>query len=167
MKTQIQFQTMVRKIATIVCIPLMLACCDDEESPDPTQTELNDLKHVVQSYASVDKAIQNGYDNEFTGYRAQMGFHYLKASLLDDVFEVKKPEVLMFAPNESGQLKFVGVEYAVPIVDMNNPPPAPEGFTGSQDVWEINTEFKVWTLHVWVGLDNPHGIFAPHNPNLP
>ena len=64
-------------------------------------------------------------------------------------------------------MKLVAVEYAVPITDLNNPPPVPEGFTGSDDVWEINTEFKLWTLHVWVGLDNPHGIFASHNPKLP
>ena len=95
-----------------------------------------------------------------------MGFHYLNASLLDDKFEVEKPELLLYAPDENNKLKFVAVEYAVPVEDLNNPPPVPEGFKGNDDVWEINTEFKLWTLHVWVKLENPDGIFAPHNPAL-
>jgi hypothetical protein len=86
-----------------------------------------------------------------------MGFHYLNASLLDDKFEVEKPELLLYIPGENNKLKFVAVEYAVPIEDLDNPPSVPEGFT----------EFKLWTLHVWVKLDNPHGIFAPHNPSIP
>ena len=94
------------------------------------------------------------------------GIHYLNASLLDDKFEVEKPELLLYAPDENNKLKFVAVEYAVPIEDLNNPPPVPEGFKGADDVWEINTEFKLWTLHVWVKLENPDGIFAPHNPAL-
>ena len=96
----------------------------------------------------------------------QMGFHYLNVRLLDDKFEVEKPELLLYAPDENNKLKFVAVEYAVPIEDLNNPPPVPEGFKGDADVWEINTEFKLWTLHVWVKLENPNGIFAPHNPAL-
>lgn len=140
---------------------------DHEPLKEPWEQEIDQLREAVASFTDVEDGIAAGYDNEFTGYRSQMGFHYLKGSLLDQTFEVEHPEVLMYAPNEHGELKFVGVEYATPIDDLNNPPLAPEGFTGTDDVWEINEEFSVWTLHVWVGLDNPHGIFASHNSELP
>lgn len=156
-------------LTLILVVTSFLTSCDDDQgsSNELWQQELEQLREAVSPYDEIDNAIAGGYDNEFTGYRMQMGYHYLKASLLDSKFEVEKPEVVMYAPDAEGSLQFVGVEYAVPIVDMDNPPPAPEGFTGDADVWEINTEFNVWTLHVWVGLENPQGIFASHNPNLP
>ena len=146
---------------------LMLACCDSNDGKQRWEQEVDQLREAVRAYTIFNDAFAAGYDNEFTGYRSQMGFHYLKESLLDDKFEIEKPEVLMYAPAANGGLRFVGVEYAVPVNDLNNPPPAPEGFSGSTDVWEINEEFGVWTLHVWIGLENPNGIFASHNPELP
>ncbi len=145
----------------------LVSCNDDQHALEPWEQELDQLRMKVASYQDIENAIEDGYDTEFTGYRTQMGFHYMKASLIDDKFELEKPEVVLYAPDTDGNLQFVAVEYAVPIENMENPPPAPAGFTGEVDVWEINTEFNVWTLHVWVGLDNPHGVFASHNPNLP
>lgn len=153
----------------IIGFSFLTSCSDDDEAvlTEPWKQELQQLRNAVSTYDAIENAINDGYDNEFTGYRTQMGFHYLNGSLLDDTFEAGKPEVLLYAPYDNDSLRFVAVEYAVPIADMENPPPAPEGFTGNEDVWEINTEFKVWTLHVWVGLDNPNGIFIPKNPVLP
>ena len=96
-----------------------------------------------------------------------MGYHYLKPELLDDQVELEHPEILVYAPAPNGGLRLVAVEYAVPIEDLENPQPAPEGFTGDADEWAINTQFSVWTLHVWIGLNNPDGIFASHNPRVP
>ena len=140
--------------------------CDDDDKVELWQPEMEKLRAAITPYDFIEHAEHDGYDNEVTGYRTQMGFHYLNVGLLDDKFEVEKPELLLYAPDENNKLKFVAVEYAVPIEDLNNPPPAPEGFKGDDDVWEINTEFKLWTLHVWVKLENPDGIFAPHNPTL-
>jgi hypothetical protein len=145
---------------------LFLGCKKDKQQ-SVLEQELSQLRSVAPQYIDIKNAKAAGYSSEVTGYRTQMGFHYLNTALLDDKFEISKPELLLYAPYGSDSLKFVAVEYATPIMDLNNPPPVPKGFTGSDDVWEINTEFKLWTLHVWVGLDNPHGIFAPHNPKLP
>lgn len=176
-KTQKLFQkfrkanTQLLNVILLIVIAgsFLTGCNEDDEvlSPEPWQQELDLLRSAVAPYTSLELAIAEGYDNEFTGYRLQMGFHYMKAALVDDTFEVDKPEVLMFAPDSNGNMQFVGVEYAIPIADMGNPPPAPEGFTGDVDEWAINTEFNVWTLHVWVGIDNPSGIFQSHNPTLP
>ena len=144
----------------------LLMNCDDDDKVELWQPEVERLRAAITPYDFIEHAKHDGYDNEVTGYRTQMGYHYLKASILDDKFEVEKPEILLYAPDDNNDLKFVAVEYAVPIADLNNPPPVPEGFKGDADVWEINTEFKLWTLHVWVKLENPNGIFASHNPSL-
>ena len=146
----------------------IVGCSDDDQATkSQVELEIEQLKNAMAKYHNFDMAKVDGYDVDVTGYRTQMGHHYLKASLLDKTFELEKPEVLLYAPDNNGSMKFVAVEYAIPIADMNNPPPAPEGFTGIQDNWEINTEFNLWTLHVWIELENPDGIFKPRNPMLP
>ena len=47
--------------------------------------------------------------------------------------------------------------------DPNNPGNPPEGFTGDNDEWHFNEMLGQWQLHVWTVLENPDGIFAPHN----
>lgn len=149
-----------------VAVNFLMGCHDDDHG-EPWQQEVDQLRLAVTSYGDIDNATDKGYDAEITGYVSQMGFHYLKESNLDKKFDVGNPEILVYIPDGHGGLKFVAVEYAVAIDDLNNPPPAPEGFKGDADVWVINTEFSVWTLHAWVGMDNPHGIFHAHNPNIP
>ncbi len=150
---------------------LALNSCTEEdhkqELPNVVQQELDQVRQSVIPYRDLKKAIAAGYDHEVTGYRAQMGYHYLNAALLDDKFELQKPEILLYAPYGKDSMKLVAVEYATPIADIRNPPAVPEGFTGKDDEWEINTEFNLWTLHAWVELENTHGIFAPHNTKLP
>lgn len=134
-------------------------------TPALLKKELALLRATVAPWHDFDTAFEAGYNLEVTGYRSQMGFHYLNPGLLDDTFEISKPELLLFVPGPNGKLRFVGVEYAVPV--LSDSQPAPEGFSGDADQWVINTEFNLWVLHVWVGLNNPDGIFASHNPRIP
>lgn len=181
-------QTINYVFATFLGFTALLMSCEtpvDEVLPQEHQThanvsttqnqdmktlphqELAKLRAAVARYHNIKHAIADGYDYDLTGYRSQMGHHYLKFSLLDQNFELERPELLMYIKQPNGHWRFVGVEYAVPILDMNNIPQPPEGFTGNADEWAVNFEFEVWTLHVWVGLNNPDGIFASHNPLLP
>ena len=45
---------------------------------------------------------------------------------------------------------------------LEDPSIPPEGFVGNEDQWAIIGSF--WTLHAWVGLENPNGVFTPINP---
>jgi len=163
LKTRLQFAAVIM----VVAVAGIVTSCKKEKKPTVQEQELSQLRTAVIPFTQKQNAIAAGYDVDVTGYRTQMGHHFLNGQLLDSIFEINKPEVMLYAPYGSDTMKLVAVEYAMPIDDLNNPPPVPEGFTGSADVWEINTEFHLWTLHVWIGLDNPHGIFASHNPLLP
>lgn len=68
----------------------------------------------------------------------------------------------MYEPGPRGQKKFVGVEFIVPFTLWTNPtPPVAFGQT-----FMPNAAFQVWALHVWVGRDNPSGVFSDWNPRV-
>ncbi len=142
----------------------IITSCSKQE---PWEEEVEMLAAAMKGHTDFETAKAMGYAVDATGYRMGMGHHYINVDLLDKTFEIEKPEVMLFAPDENGEMKFVAVEYGIVVDDLNNPPPAPEGFTGSEDVWDLNEEFSLWTLHVWVELDNERGIFAPMNPKIP
>ncbi|MCG2460337.1 hypothetical protein K8352_06225 [Flavobacteriaceae bacterium F89] len=154
----------------VLLLGLLIGCQtsdDDEPQLEPYQSELDQLKAAMEPYKDFDKAVADGYDIDATGYRTGMGHHYVKLDLVDGSFDLLQPENLLYVPDKDGKMQFVAVEYVVPIADMDHPQPAPEGFTGSRDVWAINTEFNMWTLHAWIEMDNPNGVFDPMNPGIP
>lgn len=135
---------------------------------DLPHQEIARLRAAVAAYHNVEKAKEDGYIVEETDYFPHMGYHFLNPEYIgDNEFDLEHPEFLIYVDGPNGELRFVGVEYAVIIEDLGNPPPAPEGFTGDADEWHINEEYSLWTLHAWVGLQNPDGIFAPLNMRLP
>ena len=92
-----------------------------------------------------------------------MGYHYQKVSLVDSVFDVKHPELLVYNKNADGTFRLVAVEYAVP---LDKSATAPKGFIGNKDVWDHNDGFGLWLLHAWVWDFNPDGVFNPTNPRV-
>lgn len=145
----------------------LMSCNNDDNTMEPWEPEVAQLKTAIEPFKDFGAAQAAGYDIQATEYRTQMGYHFLNAGILDGTFEVDKPEVLIFINGPSGTMQLVAVEYGIPIADLNNPPPPPEGFSGSADIWKIDAEFSLWTLHAWVVMENPEGIFSPMNPMLP
>ena len=95
-----------------------------------------------------------------------MGYHILKAELVTSVFDLRKPPILVYNKKNNGNFELVAVEYAIPI-DPQSPNTPPEGFTGSEDVWDFNTlNTGWWTLHAWIWKNNPDGVFQPMNPTV-
>ncbi|NHF58369.1 hypothetical protein FK220_003395 [Flavobacteriaceae bacterium TP-CH-4] len=161
-------------IGMLLLVLWAASCSKDDDGPSlPTETldtQIEAVELMALSYQSFAKAEEDGYAvlSEFnpSPYVPQMGYHYTNRALLDATFEMDKPEILLYVPNEMGVLELVGVEYAVPEALSATPP---EGFLGDEDVWELNPNVAggAWTLHVWVVMDNPNGVFAPSNPNVP
>jgi hypothetical protein len=125
-----------------------------------TLWELQQARAATARYLNIENAIRDGY-SDINVVVQHMGHHYLKSSLLDATFDIKKPEILVYNKNEAGKFQLVAVEYAVPISLSAT---APEGFTGTGDVWDRNTGFGLWLLHAWVWSYNPNGVFNPTNP---
>jgi hypothetical protein len=143
------------------------SCSNDDVAVEPWEEEIAQLKASVEPLKDFEAAKAAGWEIQATEYRMGMGYHFLNAGLLDEKFEPAKPEVLLFINDPTGNMELVAVEYGIPIADLDNPGPPPEGFAGSGDIWKIDTEFSLWTLHAWVVMENPEGIFAPMNPLLP
>lgn len=77
------------------------------------------------------------------------------------------PRFLEVVTNYWGYSKMVGVEYAVPLALSPDGPP--EGFIGDGDQWDKNYNLPggAWTLHAWVVIENPDGVFTDLNPSVP
>ena len=92
-----------------------------------------------------------------------MGFHYANMARLDAVVKWDEPEVLVFAPSPDAKdgMKLGAVEYIVPKALVAQPP-----VLFGETFVEGGPGNSLWTLHVWVGINNPAGLFAPWNPKV-
>lgn len=82
------------------------------------------------------------------------------ARLLDGVIDPALPDALIYEPGDNGQVKLVGVEFAIPY----GMAPQPPTFMGAQ--FQPEDEFGVYALHAWVWRENPEGMFAESNPRV-
>ena len=138
---------------------------EGEEGLSPaTRRELARARMATARYHNITRAIADGYV-DIDVFIPNMGFHYLKPAVLDETFDIERPELLVYANlNNENRLRLVAVEYAVP---TSLTATAPEGFTGDSDHWHRNDEFSLWTLHAWVWYPNPDGVFAELNFRVP
>jgi hypothetical protein len=127
-----------------------------------TLRELAQARRATAKYHDVANAIADGYV-DINLYTSGEGYHYINLQLVDGIFNPEQPEGLLYAnhPGEDG-LKLVAVEYISPDTF-----PVPQGFTGDDDVWQVEEPFPVWVLNAWIWLHNPDGIFTFLNPRVP
>jgi hypothetical protein len=138
-----------------------------KESPDTWQEQVDLLSRKMRRFHNFQVAQAQGYVVAVSPYVPNMGIHYLNPNRVNGEFNLLEPEILVYHPNENGKMIFGAVEYLIPVLDINNPQPHPEGFIGNEDQWHLNPAAGGWTLHAWVGLENPDGVFAPFNPLVP
>ena len=130
------------------------------EVSSQTSWELQQARAATARYRNIKNAVKDGYE-DIAVVVPNMGFHYMKSTLVDGEFDFRKPEILVYNRDHDGNIELVAVEYAVPI--ELTPDTAPQGFTGSADIWDRNTGFGLWLLHAWVWHYNPDGVFNPTN----
>ncbi len=154
-----------KKMIILMLAISFISCNNDDYTPEVAEweAEIIQLTAATAKYSDINTATDEGFI-DVSGFVPNMGHHYLLPPRVDNTFELDKPEILLYAPNSSGNMEFVAVEYVVPIIDLDNPGSPPEGFTGDIDAWEINPGLSQWQLHVWIVKENPDGIFSPHNP---
>lgn len=138
------------------------------EKAESVHDQLEMLTKAMRRFHNFDVAVDQGYI-PVSPLVPGMGMHYAKLEYVDMNFEILKPEILVYHPDENGVMQFVAVEYLIPVEgcdpELNYTPPS-DGFLGDQDHWHLNCAAGGWTLHAWVGLENEAGVFAPFNPAL-
>jgi hypothetical protein len=155
------------RVATVLLVAGLVACGDGPTDPSITpeqQRDLNALRRATQSYANFSAAQAAGYSEKLTECMADatggMGYHYGKVANIDANARLLEPEILMYEPQPDGSLRFVGIEFVVPLSATSTPP---ELF-GLQ--FHKNEAFQLWVLHVWLYKDNPSGMFSDWNPTV-
>ena len=127
-----------------------------------TLWELQGARAATAKYQNIEKAIRDGYIN-IDVVLPNMGYHYMDTAAVDATIEIRHPEILVYNKADDGSFYLSAVEYAVPLTLSAT---APEGFTGTSDVWTRHTVFGLWLLHAWVWQYNPAGVFNATNPDV-
>jgi hypothetical protein len=160
----------------------MAACTPKPVEPVLTATESPHLAHnpadlnqnlaalraLTARFHDVEVAKDAGWDFLVPGCRDNpgvggMGWHYLNEDFLGLELNVLEPQILVYEPQRNGRYRFVAAEYIVPYTILARSEPAPE-LLGQKFV--ENDVDELWMLHVWVGRNNPEGLFETWNPHV-
>lgn len=174
---------LLRRSLTAAATAVLLAACADEAPLAPDEQPilstqlamassaseakvLATLRRATAPYHNLDHAIADGFvlvhPCEARPGEGPVGLLYANFDRVGDgVIDPELPDGLIYEPRANGDLRLVGVEFAVPYQDPIQPPPQFLGAT-----FQPEDEFGVFGLHVWVWRHNPDGMFAVTNPNV-
>ncbi|MDO1502422.1 hypothetical protein Q2T40_19985 [Winogradskyella maritima] len=149
--------------------------------PTTWQEQVDLLSQKMRRFHNFKVAQAQGY-TQLIGpppnmYVPNMGYHYLNPAKINGEFNLLEPEILVYHRDEDGNMIFGAAEYFVPIAEWGMTPPfecevevrtpLPDSFIGDEDEWEENCGAGGYTLHAWIGLENPMGVFHHTNPLVP
>lgn len=164
---QTAIQSLVLSLAVAGCCALATVSAPAHAAN--VNSELAALRHATGPFHSLNNAVQAGWTEQITGCLSApeggMGYHYANAEVLFDegVVEATRPELLVYAPDPSGGLRLVAVEYLVFTADLPAGAPIPMLFG---QTFHFNPDVDAWVLHAWVWRHNPGGMFADWNPQV-
>lgn len=174
----------MRRAATLLAAMAFLGACGGEQVPTETTAQLQaqaaseglsaaqnqdlaTLRRVTASFHNFEKAKAALWSTPITGCMESpeggMGFHYGNVALIDSFARVDEPELLLYEPEQNGQLRLVAVEYIIPYVFHSRDAAPPVLF--GQPFQQVDA-FQLWGLHAWVWKNNPSGMFANWNPTV-
>ena len=136
------------------------------------QTVVDAVRSATSRFQDVGVATAEGYALQFGCVSGSdlgaMGLHYVNGSLLDDVIDVTRPEIVLYEPLPDGQVQLTGADYLVFAKDWNKKHKDPPQLMGQLfHYFESPNRFGLpafYTLHVWAWKDNPNGAFTNWNP---
>ena len=164
-------------VVAVVVIPTVATAGDDASRQD----ELAAVRQVTAKFHRVEAAIEAGYQLGYvngagnriiTGCIAHptagaMGYHYFNKELVDDlVVDELKPEALVYAPTQDGELKLVAVEYVVPGAGSNPPGVSEPPTVFGREMHILVPAVGFYITHAWVWDHNPAEMFADWNPEV-
>lgn len=153
----------VAKAANVKAPGLQLSDAAAEQS---NAGMLKMLHAATARFHSTNQAINAGYEPDDHCVAVPgvggMGYHWANQDLVDPVFDLLKPEVMLYEKGADGELELVAVEYIV----INVGQPRPMFGDHPFDINGTPVPVPHWSLHVWIHKKNPAGIFRPFNPDV-
>lgn len=110
--------------------------------------------------------------DDIQGHTGAMGIHFLNPSLLDGNVDESTPELVIYEPTKSGQMRLVAVEYIVlrAAWEAAHPAaPAPTLFGQPMELVQAGNRYGLpdfYELHAWIWKDNPLGMHDDWNPTV-
>jgi hypothetical protein len=154
-----------------------------DHMPAGMKDDLAQVRKATARFHRVDEAIAAGYELGWVNGAnvrivagcvahpslGAMGYHYFNAALMaDDTVELRRPEVLVYAPDGDGGLDLVAVEWVARSMDSN-----PPGVSKAPSMLGMDMHILVpppgpafYLMHAWVWAENPSGIFGDWNPDV-
>ena len=128
-----------------------------------------EIRKATEQFRDVNVALEAGYrpvNSCETTSAGSMGLHYFNPGLAaPGPVDPAKPEVLLYAPDRTGTLQLLGVEYFQPDVGQGTPSLGGELFDGPMAGHAPGMPTH-YDLHVWTEVANPAGVFEAFNPNV-
>jgi hypothetical protein len=100
-----------------------------------------------------------------------MGLHYVNGAILSSgVLDPTRPQIVIYEPTPSGELRLIGADFLVFADAWNATHSDPPQLMGQLfHLFETPNRFGLpafYTLHVWAWKDNPRGAFVNWHPNV-
>ncbi|QNP41690.1 hypothetical protein [Lysobacter solisilvae (ex Woo and Kim 2020)] len=129
--------------------------------------QLQQLRLATAAFHSLDNAIAAGWTEQLTPCLSSpeggMGYHQVNWNIFFDAeVDATTPELLVYAPTNTGGKRLVAVEYLV-FANALGSNPVPELFG---QTFHYNPAVDAWVLHVWLWQGNRNGLFADWNPSI-
>jgi hypothetical protein len=138
--------------------------------------DLARVRAATAEYHQLERALDDGYGplhecTDHEGGLGAMGQHYVAGDVVGDaVFDLSRPEVLVYEPMRNGRSKLVAVEFVVFAEVWAGVSDAPPTLFGRElALVEAPNRYGVpafWQIHVWLWANNPSGIFSDWNPRV-
>ena len=153
--------------------------------------QLDTVRQATEKYQELGVALDDGYRPSQV-QAPNMGAHFFNQKLIDDgVFNPAEPEFLLYIRDEGDRWVLVGTGFVLPNLLVGED--HPDAFAGPLDNWHVHyslcgrgtegthsttaeeckRELGIfspsfgWMIHAYVWVDNPLGVFAMWNSNIP
>jgi hypothetical protein len=138
--------------------------------------DLARVRAATAQYHQLQRALDGGYGplhecTDHEGGLGAMGQHYVAGDVVGDaMFDLSRPEVLVYEPTPNGRSRLVAVEFVVFAdvwAQVSSSPP--RLFGRDLALVEAPNRYGVpafWQIHVWLWENNPSGIFSDWNPKV-